>query len=846
MAKLKAKEGQRLPQSSERVYFYTELAYMPSAFKERRMWIAQSLWMAKQNSQVLVDPQLAYDRRMLDRSIINEQVYREILDPRTPAGNGGTADMVSADFKANPIDVHIDNILEARIEKAPVNLTCKVVDPVAKLLEQQDMEKIIFQKKVRQIINSFIAELGGEMQPIRDNEDPYKWIEKFTNTDIDKVIDTVGGNVDQIRNKIEDDDQLRLFRKFVYKNGIEIAFEQAIQYYLIDQNKWDVNGLAFLKDIKNFNTFSGMMYTDLTTGRKVLKYLDPCTVYVSPFNKMNGDDIVYWYTEQAVTFAEFEQMVGAELTYEDKKDIFNYYRTYGTNKGLTWDQALDQPNSNNLIGNSKIMLGTYHVLTQEAEEFSEKYMNADQWEQPNDNDVSWADTPQNRTREVNNKVYNVWYSCYYLPIYQAPGTLQGTNTQADYNWQANHVYRIKKNVDMYRYGVDQRYAKSDLVIWQDRTRPSYSEIKQRYMPKIHTCWHKFQNCIVQDTSAQVMDYDLLAGMLSAVDEGNSGAQKVNKQAIANQIRTLKQTGTSYMKFRDKNGQKLDVSPQEMFVYYDNKMLDKAEKYLLRIMELYEMMTRALSFPPAMEGVQPKARTPLGGVQIAVDGGSNNQWYIEKAFNQCLIACAERIVQHVKCICSDKTDFHYEERWKELVDVVGFASGATLEGISKIPMANIGLSVEARDTTEVKEFVNQIAANMMTRSEISPAQLELILDTPNWKMALFELAMEQDKNRKELEKQAALQHQRQMELGQQQFQIAMALQGNKAQGVNSNIQTDAQMQAMLDQQIGQIKAQADLLKDERRADMKASQDLLKGEIKKDQDSHKANLEAQAAV
>lgn len=846
MAKVKAKKQTALPNKSDRSYFLPDLSYIPVSLKERRMWAAQYLYFLKRNSQPLVLPSKAADYRALNRGIIDEATYRQIQDPKSQEGTGGSAQWMSSNFKDNPIDQHIRNILSARMEKVPIGLNCRVVDPMAKMLEQKEKEKIIFQRKVREIINLFIKEIGGGMQPVRGNEDPYKWIERFTQKDLKKVIDTIGSPIDQIKSKIESDDHLRLFMKFVYKNGIEIALEQAIKYYLLDQNKWDVNGEAFLTDIENFNTFSGEMFTDLTTGRKILKYLDPATVFTTPFAKLNGDDIQGWFTEQAVTFQEFEQMIGVELEYEDKKNILNYFKSYATNQSTPWnDDQLSNPSYARLIGGTKILLGRCQVLTQEAQKFSERYMNDGDTAQPPSMDASWEDTKQNRTVNVNGKVYNVWYSFYYIPMNQSQNGGYNANTQVEFDWQANHIYRIEKNVDMYRYGVDERYAKSDLVVWQDRKRMSFTDVVQMYKPLINAEWHQFQNCIIKDSSAQIYDFDLISGLLAAVDEGNKEGQQVNKNAIADKWREMKQTGQSFMKFRDKNGNRLDISPADLFVFVDNKLLEKAEKHLLMIWSQYEMMTRALSFPPAMEGVQPKARTPLGGVQMAVDGGSNNQWYIEKSYINCLVQCSERIIQWVKCVCSEKEDFHYEQRWQELVDVVGFASGATLEGIAAIPMANIGLTVENNDPTNLKELVNGLATQMVSRSQITPAQLQLILDTSNWKLALFELSIEMDKEYEKVQAQEERKHQMIMEQKNADLQVALALQGAKAQGVNSNLQTQGAIDSQLAQQTGQFKYVTKEAEDERRNKMKGEQEILKGAVKNDQKTHEENLKQQAA-
>ncbi len=848
----KPTKRQQLPVRTDRTYFYTDLAYMPSDIKERKMWGAQSLFFAKLNSAPLVDPTLAAKYRTLNLSIIDEGTYRAIIDPVTKMNDGqggGSAEYTSADFKAWPGDVHLDNIIEAKIEKIPINLSCTVNDPIAKLQEQKDKEKIIQQTYVRGIVNNFIKELGGNTRPISENEDPYKWIEKFTNTDLQKVVDTVGSPIDQIKNRIKDDKGLRLFMKFVYKNGIEIAFEQAIKFYLIEQNEWSKKSQYFLRDLKNFNTIAATMYTNLTTGRKELRYEDPANIFTSPYNQIDGKDQQYWYKEEPVTFAEFEQMVGAELTNEDKKDIFNYFKTYATNHGVNWDENITTVTGRRLIGGSKIMLGRYSVLTQEANEFSEYYMNNQDTDQPTD-DLGWSDTEKNKTKEQNNKVYNVWYSFYYLPlnpVQQGVGGNGGSyNTQANWDWQANHIYHIEKNVDMYRFGVDERYAKSDLITWRDLTRPSFTDIKERFMPKIHTAWHKFQNCIVNDVQAMISDMDLITGLLNAVDEGNAQSVAKNQNAVITEMRKLKQSGAAWLKFRDKNGQKLEIDPRNLFVTYDNGMLEKAQTYLLTILSLYDQMTRALAINDVSEGLQPKPRTPLGGIEQASQAADNNIWYIEKAYTWVLIMCAERIVQHVKCICKEKKNFHYEERWKELIDVVGFASGATLEGIEKIPLANVGLSVSNQDTSAVKSLVNQMATQMVTRSQITPAQLELLLDTPNWKLALYELSVELEEQEEKAAQARQQEFRQQMALEQQRTQTAMALQNNKAQGVNSNIQTQGVIDSQINTQMNAEKAQTMAQQKEQLKQNKIEQDVIKSQLKQQELREEANIERQAAL
>ncbi len=846
--------SQAAPLVTDRSLFFTDLIYMPSGFKERKMWMAQSIYFAKRNSSPLVDPVLANKYRRLNLSLIDEQTYKEIVDP--VIGDradkvGGTADKFSADFKALPIDIHLDNIIEATISRIPEGLNCSVNDPVAKLREQEDKERMIAQVRVRELINMFLSQSGINVPPVSDAEDPYKWIEKFTNTDMNKIIDTIGSPVDQIRSQIKNDRGLRLFMKFLYKNGLEIAFEQAIRYYLIDLNKWEVRSDRFLKDLKNFNCYCGRWYTDLTTGMPVVKYMDPSIVHTSDFAEMDGEDMMYWHYEEPVTFAEFERMVGAELPDDERAKIFNYYKNNSSaGNNNDYHSILAKPNGRMEVANTKIKIGFFSICTQEANQFSEGYYN-DQYRDDNSINPTWDDTAANKTVNEKKAVYNVWHSCYYLPMNQQ-GSYESVTSGSDtsWDWLASHIYRIEKNVDMCRYGVDGRYAKSELVVWRDTTRPSFTEIKERFMPKIHTTWHKMQNCIVNDLQAVVADYDLIGGLLGAVDEANkdsasSNGIKANQNAFINEIRSLKQSGQGWLKFRDKNGNKLEYDPSKLFVVIDNKMLEKAEKYLIIILTLYDLMTRALAFNDAKEGASPKARTPVAGIQVAMEGSDNNSYYIAKAFKYCYIMFAERVVQWVKIVCSEKKHFHYKERFKQLQDVVGFASGATLQGIEDIPMANVGLTVHFEDLTELKNTVNSVALNLLNQKEISPAILELVLSTRNWKLALFELEMERERVLEETAKERTLEFERAMALKDKDLQIAQALVGAKAQGVNSNIQTQGMIDGQLQQQMGQIKEQSALVQNDQRNNFKQNENLQKSDLDKDKESHKASLADQAA-
>lgn len=827
-------------QDADASNYYTDLAYrIPSDDKGKKIWMGMQIYYAKRNSVLLVDPQVAQEYRNNDRLIIDSDAYRNLIDPASPKDLGNRAAYFAADFQAYPIDVHLDNIVRAALEKIPHNLTVKLADPVAKLQEQKDKEKMIYQHAIRRIINSIAAELG--LPNIKDNQDPYKWMEAFVKNGEKgaQEIDTVGNAIDQLRNKIKTDDQLRMFMRYVYKNGLEIAYEAAIQYYFIELNKWHLRQDDFINDLKNFNCFTGMWYIDQTTGRPIVKYLDPSTVYTSPFTEKNGDDLIYWGTEYYTDFATFERMLGSTLDDKAKKLILDtnklWNNTWGSNVGLGWQEAQKT--------NAQVKLGFFSVLTQEGDSFTKYYIDNTGTLQKSDN--TW-EGPNVLNENNPNKTYNVWYSCYYIPLPDSEYSNYVKQTligNEGWNWLSQYVFKIEKVVDMARYGVDMRYAKSSLVIYRDYSRPSYSQIKARFMPKITTLWHKIQNCIVQDVNAMAWDTDLMAGLLNAVDDANQKV-KGGGDTLVREMKQLKQSGVAWVKFRDKNGNLLVADPSKLFVAVKSGHMESAEKYMLMILSLYSQMTQALAISPASEGQQPDPRTPASGIEISAEATDNARWYLEKPTIELAIMYGERVIQYVNTICKEKDTYNYSKRWDEFVQVVGMANGATIESIENIKFENIGLTVTSENNFWQKKLVIDLATQKAAAGLITTSDLSLIMDTSNWKYQMVEMTIAEDKVKEEKAMEAQASFQQAMALKQQDLQIAQAQQAGKTQGKLAEIDAEGRIEAMLTQLVNQEKFKSQAALQDQRGQLKNQDAVLNAQLDKDKETHRKNLDEQA--
>lgn len=814
------------PAVTDRTYWMTDLSFMPPEDKNG-LWMAMGIFYSKLNAKVFLDPKRCKEYRKLERLELDEAIYKQLIDPITPMGGGGKAEYFASDWKANPIDVHLDNIVRAKLDKIGIENKIQVseIDKFAKSQKQKDKDRIIFQREFRNLINEVNEML--HLPPIKESQTPYNYVKSLSKEGGDKAIDSVDTLLDYIKSQIKDNQDITLYETYIYKGDIERAFELGIEHYLINLNKWKVKCQDFNNDLKLFNKACGRWYTDETNGRGTAEYLHPDRLYTSPFKQKNGEDIQYWHYEYPITFAEFVRQFGTTLTDEQLKEVFELNKQQGGQHGMTWNSAKGFKGSN-----ANIMIGVFSVLTQDAEKFAEKYVNG-KIPAFQRKPLSWL--PE-ETETGHQRIYNTWYSCYYIP---PPSDRTSRNMMADWAWQSQYIFNIKKDIDMYRYGVDMRYAKSTLVIWKD-DRPSFTDIKQAFMPKIHTTWHKFQNCLIQDTTGIVFDKDLLGGLLNAVDEGNkinpadpdkpSGGNGVD--AAMESWRMLKQGGMAWMQFRDKNGNLVVQDPSKLFINIDSHHLDKAERYLKIILEQYNMMTMALAQNDITEGAEPKPRTPVAGIQATLAAATNGLWFIEMPVREFLIMFAERCTQHILCMIKERKKYGFKQRWEEFENVIGLANCLMLEGVEDLHPEDMGLTVSLEDVRANQQYVLELANHMADNAEIGREAVGLVMETAktNYKYAYCLLMVEAKKKQQEKAHMEELAHQRQMELQEMQFKTAMMLTKGKADGKDQNIVTEGKVQAMVNDALNKGKAQT----------LAQSKEQLKNN-KLEADNNKARLE-----
>ena len=789
--------------------WWSDLQALPPEEKNE-LWAAECIYFMKRNSRLFLDPKRAAIYRDTDSLQLDESIYKQMVDPSTPMADGGSASYFSADWKANPCYLKLKNIVKAKLEKTGKQLEVNLTDQYAKTRKMNHNYTILYRDLFRDIINEYAPLVG--LNKIGKGQDPFKWV-RSTFQDKENqgkpTSDVVDNYVDLIRNEITDSQDLALYNEMIYKGDYEAAFELAIDYYIMKLNKWkDRHEDAFIDDFMHFNKLCGEWYTDLITGRPVIERFFPEKLWTSVFKQKDGEDLMFYFIEYDITFGDFAKTIGKNLTEDQLKKVFLYQKTQSASAGYsyTWVDNVNAPNRTR--DNSMIRVGRAAALSQDiylSDNMPLSYVEAT-YPDYNLIPATWKKMEDGSYKIE--KYYNVWYSWYYIP----PTTNSLNN--ADFQWQAQFIFDIKKNQDQFRYGEDGRFSKSPLVIYDNSSQASFTDITQYYMPKIHHASHKFQNCLVNDLDAVVLADDFIGGLLAAVDEGN----KINpanpneptggngRDAMLEQWKMIQQGGKGFLKMTDKNGV-LILDPSKLVLSIKNGYLDKAERYLIIIAQLYDEMSRAVAQSDVSTGENIKPRTPVAALQESLQASQDSTFAIQKGYEAFLKQYGERIIQYIIMIAKEATTTGYTKRWQEFLDNVGYANGLAIEGMADIPPESVGLTVEYVDQIAKKEFLMALATEYVKTGQLDTVFLDLLLSVDNYKYGWMLMRIGVKQRKKELEQQAAMEHQRFMEGKEADLQIAIALMGAKTEGKNSEIQTAGMVQDAINKALNDYKFQS---------------------------------------
>lgn len=835
MAKTNKRTGKDMP-VKDRTVFWSDLSYVPPENKNE-IWCAQVIYFAKKNARLFLDPERAKQYKMSGLLELDQDTYRQMFDPKTPGDDGGTAEYVSADWKAYPIFVHLFNNIKAEIQRTSKQIEANFVDKYSKTRKMRDSYKALYSREVRRIINENAPLMG--FKPITESQDPYKWIASFqkTSNGEDPGNDLVSKFSELIKNKIETSEDLMMYNEMIYKGDYEQAIEKAIKHYMFNQNKWDDRWSdEFIEDIYYFNKSAGVWYTDKITGRPVIEKFDGQTLWTNPYVRRDGEDLQYYFQEYWITFKDFVRTIGAGLDEGKLKQVFEWNKLQGSNHGLNWVAEINRPNR--VRDDAMINIGRCGVLSQDCNVYFDA-VKADvaiyqpysaDWNKRADNEYSKA--------AMDNKNYNVWRTFYYIP----PTTANvGTNTNADFTWQANFIFDIQKDQDQFRTGEDGRYCRPPLILYDNSKNASTADIVQAFMTKINFLWQQYQNCIINDIDATILSDELIGSMLASVDEANSvdsgmpeeptGGNEI--QAMKQQWKMIKQAGKGFAKMVDKQGNRI-VDPSKLVLVYKNGLYEKADKAMVKILQLYEQLVVAIGNEPDAN----KPRVPIAGIEEVAKNSANAKWFMQKGYEIIVKQYAERILRYVLMAGQEVKTYGFSARYDEFKDILGTSAGLLIEGMEDVPPEMVGLSINYVDNSAKKDYMMKLAELYVSQGKLDEDIMYLMMGSDNWKEMWVMMRMGITRKKKEEAAKAQLMHEQAMEEKKMDLQIAQTLAQTKGEAKDKNIQTQGQMKAMTDKLQNQNKANTMARQKDQLLDNKLKQEEQKHLLQRKDETYNA--------
>lgn len=806
---------------------YEELHYIPIEQKDN-LWAAKNLAFAKYHGKPLVDATIAAKKRALDRGEINEADYKKIFDPED-----GKAEFVAADWKSNPVYIHLNNIVEANIAQTPNSITVKAVDEYAKSKQQKENARIINRREYLAFLNGINDSLG--LPRLKDTDDPYKYAKEMQQlmqqdggadklrrknpgaTKMGKTA-TPDGMVDAIKSSIYDNEDLALYNEYIYKGDVEIAIELGIQHYL-KENKYHLIGEKVVADLRNFNTACMWWYTSQTNGKPVIEHLAPETVYTSEFSEIDGTDIVHWFREYDITFSDFTRQFGANLTDKQLIEVFERNRHSFGNHGLDWNRCSGAAKSG-----ARIRVGYLEFETQNREIFTDGVMKGNVHFKRRDE--GWQESPNTRKsfrKERVERNYSIWYRCFYIP------PTMGTTVHAtSIEWQKDFIFNLEPIQDqIHRYGDNRRWAKCSLVVWKN-PRISFSDIMERFMPKINFLWLKFQNNLANDQNGVIYADELVKAMMLITDEADLKGKEAKKELL----RRLKQTGTGVSKFTDGEGKYF--KPFEVF---RSGHLASAADELVMMQNLYVMMRQSLGINEIAEGNAPKPRQSLGAIDMAMQATNKSTFFFERGWDDMTTETAERLTTYIKKI-SEEGD---TERFEDFKDIVGQANGLLLEEIEDIPLHKLGLSIERSDTDKQIAYIQGLAEKLVNAGMLDVEVLPLLLKIENPKYAAVLMIMKYKQKVRQKMEQDEMAHRRALEMKGAELDVELAkYRGKEEAKATISMPAQAEISAQLLQLEGQIKALGQSMLGDQRKNNRIEERAAQANIEQQQQNQQNDL------
>lgn len=647
--------------------------------------------------------------RGVDLGVSDEAEMKEYFEPNPNIPFNEKADLMRTDFRNCPLIHSLNMIVQKNIEGMGIELS---VNSGSDKLSISKKEKEKLKIKTRRQLVEVVNYLKKMTNQVPYEEDATIEIDEDGN---DTSVESLS-LIDSIKNEATDDfDFNALNEADMLKDGVEIAHEELISYYLNETNLLTNVSPLVISDFMKCNALTYRFYTSAVNGLPMVQYIDPSAIYTSNFYKRDGSDMDYWFYTQTVTWATYMQMVGGKLTPEHNKIIYetnrslNYSYANANEFPVWYDYPFFPPAFSSWNSYYAAIMNTYIQL-------------------------GYFEAKKHVYDEKTGKYYDTIKKFYFLPL--SIGNMDQMNTDM--------ILDLGDLQDMYRYGTNLQNAEFSLIVYRDMQRQSFYDAQQGDFLRLNILYNQYLNTLsnfipegvafAEETIRELAE-EIKAEEEELMRETGHDSTSLSLQGITEKIiRNYVLSGRGVFKLRSGDNDEMRLDKPTFIM--ENKIMENLEQITSQMFSVYNSLLMALGIPASRLGQDPKPRQTLKGTELANQTSDYSTVSIEEAYTFCLKQFGQRMLYYNQQVITEfnKKGQPTTERANEMKALIGTKGTVWLEVYKDMPYQRCILQVQNSPSTQDRLLLMSVTAQYEQTKLVPAGTLLIAQEIKNYKLA----------------------------------------------------------------------------------------------------------------
>lgn len=660
----------------------------------------------------------AYGMRSFDTGLIHQyatgtqspDIYKAIFDPQNR-----TASYMGVDFERIPhVIPKFRQIMADNIIKIPVEIVATATDPIANNKRGKDKERLKMQKALDDEL-AVLSKAVGYSKPIKSGID--KQILKTP-------MSNVGGGMDMSSLDMENDEELQLYMDAYYNMDVEVAFELAIQG-IFEQNQIEETKKSWVYDAIDYGCAAGRNYCSDYTGLPKTEYLDVRNVLIPYTERRDAKNVDIWMYTYMFSLNECIEHIGAELTKEKMKEIyewavktFNYKFRDGSY--YNWDNrsAYNRMDFDDI----KVPMTYFEFKSPNCEVYEES-------------------TTKYGKQRIKKKDFS----------YQA---MDGKNRNEYWKFAVYGGYYLGGLEEIFKFGLinnmltekgKEQMTPYSLVFYL-MDEQSMTERMIAHENNIIIAWLKAQQTLID---SKPPGYFFNWSVMSDIVVGDGG--KITGLELAAMYR---QTGSTFYNPLGESGDPLLANPNAPHMAAPNGLPNNFMQYWESIRQEMQMIRDEIGLNEFTDASTPNAKALVGVAKNSIYSSNSARQYLTDG----VMNMIQDTARYTAVLISDIAQYN-KSALKKIEAIVGRFNSDVVETLGKSYLNEIGIKLENELTETEKAEIRQLIIQEYAQGKLDLQDVLLIYFIRNYKLAARLLSLKSKKRAM----QAAQAQQAQMEM-----------------------------------------------------------------------------------